>query len=236
MIRFKSFIVETYMTPEHGTQYGSNPGGIHHDESGVQRYVKFYRDPEQGRVETLTGQIYKHMGIHTLEPEFRPVNGRDAVVTRWNHDLEPVHHKEFERLSPDQHRDVGRMYHGAILTKNWDILGLGHDNVMRHRGDGRLFSVDHGGAFHFRAQGGPKDYGPDIGEHHSLRHNDQASGHVFHHVLSKDPEAYRAGHEATANMDMDHVRRLFERSGLRNADELHHNFVKRRESLLDKTS
>lgn len=236
MLSFRRMLLESIMTPQSGTQYGSNPGGIHHDENGVPHYVKFYHNPEQGKVEALTGQIYHHMGIHTLQPEARPVNGREAVVTRWRSDLEPVHHKEFERLSTAQHADVGRMYHGAILTKNWDILGLGHDNVMRHRDDGRLFAVDHGGAFHFRAQGGPKPYGPDVGEHHSLRHNDQASGHVFHHVLSKDPGAYKAGHEATASMDMDHVRGLFERSGLANADELHHNFVQRRAALLQKSS
>lgn len=220
------------MTPIPRTQYGSNPGGIHVDEGGVEHYVKHYANPDQGRVEALTGRIYGDMGIHTLQPEHREVNGRPALVTRWRHDLEPVHHSDFTRLSAAQHQDVGRMYHGAILTKNWDILGLGHDNVMRHTGDGRLFSVDHGGAFHFRAQGGHKDYGPDVGEHHSLRHNDQASGQVFHHVLSKDPGAYAAGHHAVEGLDMDRVRHHFETSGLSNADELHHNFVERRKALL----
>lgn len=220
------------LTPEPGTQLGSNEGGIYRDENGNKHYVKFYHDPEQGRVEALTGQIYDYMGIKTLRPRVQSVGGREAVVTPWNDKLHPIYHEDFENMSPEQHRDIGRIYHGAVLTKNWDVVGLAHDNLMRHADTGEIHSVDHGGAFHFRARGGPKDYGPDVEEMRSLRYNGDASGHVFHHVLSKDLGAYRAGHEAVKNMDMDHVRGLFEKSGLKNADELHRNFVERRNKIL----
>lgn len=232
MRTFKQYLDEA-LVPQPGTQYGSNPGGLHTDsETGEQSYVKHYQNPDQGKVEALAGKIYHHMGIATTQPEFHPdVNGKHAVVSRWNPNLEQMHHSEFKSLSPEQHAQVGRMYHAAVLTKNWDMVGLVHDNIVRHRETGELHSVDHGGAFHFRARGGPKEYGPDIAEHQSLRHNDQASGEVFSHSL-KQPGAYEAGRKAVEGMDMSHVQHLFQTSGLHNHEELHRNFVERRNKLL----
>lgn len=235
MRRFREFVTEQALVPRDRTQYGSNPGGIHDDpKTGESFYVKHYANPDQGRVEALTGKIYDHMGIKTLNPETRTINGRESLVTKWNPDLEPMHHRDFENLTPEQSKQVGRMYAGAVLTKNWDVVGLSHDNIMRNRRTGDLHSVDHGGAFHFRAQGSPKEYEPDIDELHSLRHNDQASGHVFDHVLSKDPGAVQAGHDAVRNMDLDHVHHLFQNSGLSNWRDLHKNFLARREAYLSR--
>lgn len=230
---FKHFVVENYLEPEPNTRYGSNEGGIHsHPETGERFYVKHYRDPDQGRAEVLTSKVYDHMGIKTLSPEFGEVNGRHAVYSKWRDDLQPMHHSEFKSLSGAQHEQLGRIYHGAVLTKNWDVIGLAHDNVLKHRDTGEIHSIDHGGAFHFRARGGPKDFGPDVGELHSLRHNDDASGEVFGHVLKKDPNALAAGHEAVAKMDMKKMRDTFASSGLPNHAELFDSFSRRRDAIM----
>lgn len=232
MKTFKQFLEE--LVPQSGTQYGSNEGGVHTDtETGQKHYVKYYKNSQQGKVEALTGKIYQHMGIHTLEPEVQHVNGREAISTRWNDNLHSMKPHEFDNLSPEQADDVGRMYHAAVLTKNWDIAGLEHDNIMKHS-DGRLYAVDHGGAFHFRAQGGPKPYGPDVGEHDSLRYNDQASGHVFTSAFNQHPQAERNGLEAVKNMNDDHIEHLFKTSGLDNWRDLHYNFMQRKQALLNK--
>lgn len=228
---FKESLQESSMK-QVGEPLGSNAGGLHEDENGDEHYVKHYRDPEQGRAEVLAGKIYQHMGIKTVGHESRVVNGKHAVTSRWNHDLEPMHHSEFKNLDDRQASQVGKMYHAAVLTKNWDMVGLTHDNILRHRGTGDLHSVDHGGAFHFRAQGGAKDYGHDIEEHHSLRHNEHASGEVFDHVLTNHPHAYEAGRDAVAKMDMSHVHRLFQDSGLKDWEAHHDAFVARRNRLL----
>lgn len=233
MKSFKQFISEE-LVKQSGTQYGSNDGGVHVDtETGDKHYVKYYKNPDQGKIEALTGKIYQHMGINTLEPELRDVNGRQAVSTRWNPHLHGMMAHEFDELSPEQAHDIGKMYHAAVLTKNWDIAGLSHDNIMKHS-DGRLYAVDHGGAFHFRAQGGPKPYGPDIGEHNSLRYNDQASGHVFSSAFQQHPEVERNSLSAVKNIDDKHVENLFRTSGLDNWQDLHHNFMERKQALLDK--
>lgn len=233
MLTFKQFFNEE-LVKEKGTQYGSNPGGVHTDsETGEKFYVKHYKNSDQGKVEALTSNIYKHMGIHTLDPEFKQVNGKDSIVTKWNSDLKTMKPSHFEKLEPHQADQIGRMYHAAVLTKNWDIVGLEHDNIMMHK-NGNLHAVDQGGSFHFRAMGESKPYGSDIGEHHSLRHNEHPSGHVFSTVFKNHPAAEHNGLHAVKNMDDEHVHGLFKNSGLSNWKDLHKNFMERKKKLLDK--
>ena len=234
MIKLKQFIKENAeLTPVSGTQYGSNPGGVHVDNAGKKHYVKYYKNPEQAKVEALTGKIYKHMGIHTIEPDHRVINGKSAIVTKWNDNLERMHPKEFESTSEKHAGQLGKLYHAAVLTKNWDAIGLEHDNVMKDKKTGDIHSIDHGGAFHFRAQGGHKDYGPDIGEHKSLVHNTGASGHVFGHMLKNHPNAEKEGLKAVKSIDDDHVHSLFKNSGLNDWSGMHKNFMARKKALID---
>lgn len=217
-----------------GTQYGSNEGGVHVDsDTGKKFYVKNYRNPDQAKVEALTGKIYDHMGIHTLKPE---MHGKSSVKTEWNENVHQLKPHQFEKLSSKQADQIGRMYHGAVLTKNWDIVGLEHDNIVHNKQTKDLHAIDHGGAFHFRAQGGPKEYGPDISEKESLRNNGQASGHVFSHTFQHHPEAEKNGLEAVKNMDDNHIHHIFKNSGLHNWRDLHSNFMARKKALVDSYS
>lgn len=232
-------IIGEVFIPKPGTQKGSNPGGIHHDsETGEKHYVKYYGNGEQAKTEALTAKIYHHMGIHTLQPEHHEIGGQHAVATKWNEHLKPMKPHEFESLKPHQQKQIGKMYHAAVLTKNWDVVGLEHDNIVQHKHTGDLYSVDQGGSFHFRARGGPKEYGPDIGEHHSLRHTPpggygNASAHVFSTVFKQNPKVEMHGLEAVKKIDDNHIHHLFKTSGLKNWKELHSNFQARKQKLLD---
>lgn len=230
---FKQFTSES-LQMVHGTQLGSNKGGIHTDSSGGRYYVKHYKDPEQAKVEALTGRIYAHMGIHTVHPEYRDVNGKPSVVSRFDDDLKKMRPAHFEHLTSSQASDVGKMYHAAILTKNWDIVGLEHDNILQHAKTGNLHAVDTGGAFHYRAQGSLKDFGPDIDEHQSLRIRNKQTSHVFNRVFSQHPHAERDGIEAVRALDDETIEKEFKNSGLKNWKELHTNFQARKKSLLAK--
>lgn len=229
MLNFKSFIIEVLKKIE-GTQKGSNPGGVHVDEHGQKHYLKHYRDPEQAKVEALTGKIYHHMGIKTVHPE---LHGHDGIKTKWNEHLRPLTDHEASNLSKKHAHQLSKMYHGAVLTKNWDVIGpIDRGNVLHNDKTGDLHSIDHGGAFHFRAQGGHKDYTPDNAEKHSLRHDQGLSSEMINHAFEKHPGAERHGLEAVKKMDMDHVHRLFKDSGLKDWKDLHKTFVKRREAHL----
>jgi hypothetical protein len=212
------------------TQYGSNSGGIHVDsDTGHQYYIKQYRDPEQAKSEALTGKIYDHMGINTIKPELHDTH---SIKTKWNNDLGSAHSSELHNPTPENADHLAKMYHGAILTKNWDIVGLAYDNIMKHK-NGSLYAIDHGGSFNFRAQGGHKDYTPDISEKQSLVNNDNPSGRVFSRLHKNHPEAIKRSLETVRNMDMNHIHSLFKNSGLKDWQNLHANFVKRRENLLN---
>lgn len=232
MQSFLTFISEQYV-PEAGTQFGSNDGGIHTDtKTGKKMYIKYYKNPDQAKVEALTGKIYNHMGLHTLNPNHEVINGRHAVVTEWNPDLHRMKPHEFDSLNHAQAHDIGKMYHAAVLTKNWDIVGLEHDNIVKHS-DGTLHAIDHGGAMHFRAQGAPKEYGGDIGEHNTLRNNSNASGHVFKSAFMQHPTVEKESLSAVKNIDDSHVHGLFKNSGLSNWEELHKSFQERKQKLLN---
>ena len=231
MKSFRQYILEAEfgdLVPQSGTQLGSNPGGIAHDANHNKHYVKQYRNHDQAKTEALTGALYNHLQIKTTNPIYR---GNGVVSSQWNDKLKQMHPSHFEKLDDHQKHQLGRMYHAAVLTKNWDIAGLEHDNIVKNHETGDLHSVDQGGAFHFRAQGGPKDYGSDIGEHQSLKNPSHAAGHVFGHNLT--PEIERKSLDTIRSMDHEHVHGLFKNSGLSNWKELHTNFMARRQKLLD---
>lgn len=119
------------------------------------------------------------------------------------------------------------------MTKNWDVVGLEHDNIMRDKKTGDLHSVDTGGSFNFRAQGGHKDYGNDINELDSLRsYKNASSSHVFNHVFGQDHMAEIKALDSVKNLDHNAVKSVFENSGLHNWPELHSNFMQRKDALL----
>jgi hypothetical protein len=229
---FKKLLIESYVA-EKGTQMGSNEGGIHtNTANGKKYYIKYYQNGDQAKTEALAGQIYNHMGINTVNPKHEVIGGKHAVVSEYNPSLQTIRPKEFEKTTPEQANHIGRMYHAATLTKNWDIVGTAHDNIMKHP-NGNLHAIDHGGAFHYRARGGAKEYGPDIGEHSSLRNNNEASGHVFKSVFKEHPEAEKKSLDAVKKIDDTHVHSLFKNSGLSNWEALHKNFAERKKKLLD---
>lgn len=228
---FQQFTSES-LTLHPKTQLGSNEGGIHTDSSGTRHYVKFYKNPDQAKVEALAGKIYHHMGIHTVSPEYRNIGGKHAVVSRYNDDLGKMQPDHFQHLTPTQASQVGRMYHAAVLTKNWDIVGAEHDNILKNAKTGDLHSIDTGGAFHFRAQGEHKDFGPDIDEHSSLKNKNEQSSRVFNRVFSQHPHAETDGVDAVRKLDDEKIKTEFRQSGLKDWEKLHQNFMSRKNLLL----
>lgn len=232
MKSFRLFLESDQYIKEPGTQYGSNEGGLYTSPSGSKHYVKFYENPDQAKVEALTGKLYDHMGINTVNPELKSVNGREAITTPWNDKLGQMKPHEFDKLTPEQAHQLGKMFHAAVLSKNWDILGLEHDNVIKNKETGDLHAIDHGGAFHFRARGGPKHYGPDIDEHDSLMNNDQPSGKVFRSLDKQYPDAiHNAAREVLPKLDDEKVEHIFRNSGLTNWPDLYNNFNERKNKL-----
>lgn len=230
MLSFKQYLEEALKKVGH--QMGSNSGGLYHDDqTGEKHYRKEYRNGDQAKAEELTGKIYHKLGIDTFHPKYSHENGKHVISTKWRDDVRPSRDDDYADLSKDQAHQLARMHHGAVLTKNWDIVGTGKDNVMKDK-KGNFSSIDHGGAFHFRAQGGHKDYSPDIAEHKSL-HGDHDAGDVFNEVKDQHPSAFKDTIHHVKNLDDEAVKKDFKDSGLHNWEDLHKNFQERKKKLLD---
>ena len=78
--------------------------------------------------------------------------------------------QQMGQATPQDIRQLTRDFVPHAAIANWDMLGLGRDNVIR-RPDGTLSYVDVGGAGAFRAQGDPKGgaFGSTVGELDTLR-------------------------------------------------------------------
>lgn len=213
---------------------GSNPGGRYKDsDTGEEYFIKHSENPDQGKVEELSSKIHSMMGINNLEPRHK--DGK--VISKFNPHLENVKSKHIKDFSDDDHKHVGKLYAAGVLTKNWDAMGSGIDydqgNLYRDKKSNKLVSGDMGGSFHFRAQGGHKDYDPDIKEKDSLLDPKMSEGAKFFNTSLNHPGVKDHVKQTLRNLDMHKVKKAFDDSGLKNSDDLHKNFIERHKKLLD---
>jgi hypothetical protein len=220
-------------TEEPDTQYGSNRGGVHYDENGDKHYVKFYHNPQQARTEVAAARVHEMLGVNTNKPFLVRKNGEVGVASKWNYDLERKSPSHFDTLDHEQAKHIARIHHAGVLTKNWDAVGLEHDNITFHKKTGEPYSVDQGGTMNFRAQGGPKDYGDDVSEVHSFRNPDNYQAHhVFDGNFSRHPDVERSELDKVKALKYDDVHRAFTDAGLHDAHKKAKTLWNRRSNLL----
>lgn len=237
MKTFKEFISEALIkTSGH---LGSNAGGVYHDDdTNEKHYIKFPTNPEQAKTEVLGAKIQRLLGINNLKPKLKPVDGKIGVSTRWNDKLKPIKLNDVEKMTPDQHKQLGLGYASAVLLRNHDYVGTGTNYGQGNLSiddKGKLHNVDQGASFRFRAQGGPKPYHDDVSEIHTLRDPTIApeAAHVFNAAFHRTPEALQHGIEAVRNLDPEKVHKAFRSSGLPDWEILHNTFNKRKEAFLN---
>ena len=216
MLRFSQYckLYENYK-PIPGTRFGSNPGGVHiHEPTGQKFYVKFPKSPEQAKVEAATADLYNALGIRTLNPEVHDIGGRTALVTRWDdnlHSLQDSRDYHNEMKDPEREKELALMHHAAIMTANRDIVGMDYTNVMKDKNTGQLVSADQGGSMHYRAQGAPKDFEPDISDVQSFQNPRYESGSVFSRV---NPDVLKQQSVKLKNLTDDQVDSIMNKHGL----------------------
>jgi hypothetical protein len=219
-------------------QQGSNPGGKFKDlDSGKEYYIKHPKAKDQDKTEVLSAKIHELMGVKTLNPELITHNDKPSVKTEYNNELEPLTSKHINTLTTDHHKQIGSIYASGILTKNWDAFGTGMDygegNVMLDKKKGHLVSIDQGGSFNHRAQGGHKDYGSDIDEKDTFRDSSMSEGAKFVNKSLEHPEVKNHIAHTLQNLDLNKVHTAFKESGLANHEDLHKTFLERHKKLLD---
>lgn len=215
---------------------GSNPGGLHEAPDGTHTYVKFYANPDQARTEVASSKVFEAMEVPTAKPRIETVNGKTALVTQWNDQLQQLKPGDFSKLNMKQSATAAKAYVAAVLTKNWDVVGLEHDNLVLDKTTGNLMEVDTGGSFKYRAQGESKPFGADIDEATSLMNTKFPAGQVFDHIAKNQPLAMKAAYKALKSMDIDKVVDRIAASGIKDGAEIATNVIKRRNSMLDEMS
>lgn len=163
-----------------GGQAGSNEGGLYEAEDGTRWYVKAPRSADHAANEALAADLYRAAGIDV--PEVRLGRGAPGL---------PDRQLIASRIVPDatsdlreqlgRNRKYGRQAREGFAVDawlgNWDVAGLGFDNIVTS--GGKPVRIDVGGSLLFRAQGQPKGpaFGPKVNEWSTLRDpsNPQAS-------------------------------------------------------------
>ena len=134
-----------------GGQQGSNPGGTYLGEDGIERYVKDYTEATQAYGEAVANSVYRGMGLKAPES----VLSEDGLtignrIIRNDGDIGP----DFSVAEAFKILDG---FVADVLVDNWDVVGLGFDNIVRVGND--LARIDAGGALLHRAQGALKPKG-----------------------------------------------------------------------------
>jgi hypothetical protein len=227
---WKTDLLESEGYFEPSTQYGSNQGGIFH-EGGSRSYLKFPKQPEQAHVEAAMAEMYNHLGIQTHNPEIVNHFGKVGVKSPWNPNLTQLEDDDLHKVydSPKHSRQLAMIHHAAVLSKNYDVVGLVRDNLLHDTKTDNLVSLDQGGSMHFRAQGAPKEFTPDVSEIESFKNPHKGAGSVFAGLFKNNPYLGRE----TANTVQDklsdeYIDGLMAKHGLQN----HADTLKKRRDLL----
>ena len=159
-------LIDTTTMQRVGGQLGTNPAGIFQDGNGRRYYVKTLESQAHARNEMIAARLYQLAGAPTLNY----VNTKDPceIATEW---IE-LDKKCIAHLSESERKQAQRWFGVHAWTANWDAAGFNGDNqgVV----NGKVLTLDVGGALSFRAQGDPKGkaFGTRVDELDVLRSDD----------------------------------------------------------------
>lgn len=198
-MRLDSFVLDTAALRRVGGRLGSNPAGVYEDALGRRYYVKSLESPALARNEYLAAALYQLAGAPTL----RYVRTTDpcAVAT----EFVTLDKKLLAQLNAHERREAQHWLGVHAWTANWDAAGYTGDN--QGVADGRVLTLDVGGALDFRAQGDPKGkaFGVQVGELDALR-TDADNPHAVRLFGDMDAEALRTAIEVVTRIPDEQIR------------------------------
>lgn len=149
-------------TEKVGEQLGTNKGGVYVNKAGEKFYVKEPKGEAQVTNEKVAAALYKLAGANTLEYVDA---GPKHIATKWV-DLEK---DNASKLTPNERVEAQKDFAVHAWLANWDAAGLVGDNVGVV--NGKVTTLDVGGALEYRAQGTPKGaaFGNQVTELDTLR-------------------------------------------------------------------
>ena len=178
---------------------GSNAGGLYKDKVlGTLHYVKWPGE-DRARMEALAASLYKQAGlyvppVHVINfPDPSGSNGKVAVSSDWIVDSGAMTIQQMKT-----NKDVRSGFLVDAWLANWDVVGMGGDNIVTAPG-GAAFRIDAGGSLVYRAQGGPKTFSSDVPEFHTMR-NPSSSPQAARVFENLDIDELQAGIDALSGV------------------------------------
>lgn len=155
-------VIDTALLQHVGGQLGSNPGGIYQDDSGRRYYIKTLESPAHARNEWLAARLYRLAGAPILN--YVRTRAADQIAT----EMVTLDKRQVAHLTGSERRQARHWLGVHAWTANWDAAGFHGDN--QGVAQGRVLTLDVGGALDFRARGDPKGraFGTQVGELDSL--------------------------------------------------------------------
>lgn len=214
-----------------GNNLGSNAGGAHTFE-GKKYYVKFPKHEGQIHAEAAADKIHELLGGGTINHKAVNVNGKLGSVTDWRDDLKQLGRAGWGTLNDKQKQQAANLFIGSALTKNWDTVGLSHDNICKDK-DGNLKIVDTGGSFNYRAQGEPKDFNGDANlEIDNFLSPTKTSGRVFKPLYDAHKDMFVKAASQLKNITREHFEKATE--GMKDQKQVVDTLMQRRQSIMDR--
>jgi hypothetical protein len=173
--------IDTTLMQRVGGQLGTNPAGIFQDDNGRRYYVKTLESKAHAQNELIAAKLYQLAGAPTLN--YLNTTAPDQVATEWL----VLDKKCVAHLSEHERKQAQRWFGVHAWTANWDAAGFDGDNqgVV----NGKVLTLDVGGALAFRACGDPKGkaFGTRVDELDVLR-RDQNNPHAVKLFFDMSPD------------------------------------------------
>lgn len=163
MISANTPLIDVSAMKRVGGQLGSNPAGIYLDDCGKRYYVKTLESLAHARNEFIAAKLYQLAGAPTFN--YLPTQDCTQIATEWLQlDKKCVAH-----LSECERKEAQRWFGVHAWMANWDAAGFNGDN--QGVANGKVLTLDVGGALNFRAMGDPKGraFGMNVAELDVLR-------------------------------------------------------------------
>lgn len=160
-----------------GEKLGTMEGGKFKDKNGQVYYVKIPKSNDRARNEVLACKLYALAGASVLPYNMIEVgDGKLGVATKW-HDAGKVDWSDPQMIAAARENFA---IHAWLA--NWDCIGAGAENPMDNQRlvDGKMTTLDAGGALLYRGMGEPKGdaFGTVVTEIDKLRES-KTAGKIF---------------------------------------------------------
>jgi SPP1 gp7 family putative phage head morphogenesis protein len=137
---------------------GSTGAVLVEDANGVRFVMKRGASADHLREEVLADGIYSKMGAHVPEAKLYETAEGPVKLAKF---IEGQTLGEYlAKATPAQRaeisRRIGEHFHADVLMGNWDVIGMGKDNILVDK-DGMPWRIDNGGSLRFRAMGSLKN-------------------------------------------------------------------------------